>query len=69
MERPLGQDAVFYNSSNKCNINLRNSVPGQHIESALSGVAETDRCPGWRTGICVGSKQPVASTPKTETEK
>jgi hypothetical protein len=23
---------------------------GQHIESALGGVAEADRCPGWKEG-------------------
>ncbi|EQC32947.1 hypothetical protein SDRG_09476 [Saprolegnia diclina VS20] len=23
---------------------------GQHIDSALAGVADADRCPGWRTG-------------------
>ncbi|CAM9303433.1 unnamed protein product [Phaeothamnion confervicola] len=28
---------------------------GQHIESALSGVAEADRCPGWRSGKCTAA--------------
>ncbi|KDO31064.1 hypothetical protein SPRG_19591 [Saprolegnia parasitica CBS 223.65] len=23
---------------------------GQHIQSALQGVPEAERCPGWRTG-------------------
>jgi len=27
---------------------------GQHIDAALTGVSEEARCPGWRTGICVG---------------
>ena len=27
---------------------------GQHIESALNGVPEADRCPGWKTGHCTG---------------
>lgn len=35
---------------------------GKHIESALSGVAEGDRCAGWKTGKCPGPQ------PKTTTE-
>ena len=26
---------------------------GMHIDSALNGVAETDRCPGWKLGKCI----------------
>ena len=25
---------------------------GLHIDSALNGVAECDRCSGWQTGVC-----------------
>ena len=25
---------------------------GLHIDSALNGVAECDRCSGWKTGVC-----------------
>ena len=32
---------------------------GKHIDSALEGVPEGDRCGGWRTGKCA----PVNSTP------
>ena len=35
---------------------------GQHIDTALQGVAEADRCPGWRSGKC------TAQPPQTKTE-
>ena len=39
---------------------------GQHIESALNGVAESDRCPGWRTGICIKPKAASGSVAKSD---
>ncbi len=29
---------------------------GQHIDTALAGVAVADRCPGWETGKCPNAK-------------
>ena len=39
---------------------------GQHIEAALEGIALDERCPGWRTNICVG---PAAEKPKEKEEE
>ena len=35
---------------------------GQHIDSALAGTSEADRCMGWRTGIRI-------ATPKAADDK
>ena len=35
---------------------------GMHIESALRGVDEAERCAGWRTGKCA----PAAAKPPVE---
>jgi hypothetical protein len=37
---------------------------GMHIDACLDGVAESKRCPGWRTGICVGP--PVVTVEATD---
>ncbi|KAL7411837.1 hypothetical protein BDY24DRAFT_416750 [Mrakia frigida] len=36
---------------------------GKHIETALAGVPETERCAGWKTGKCPGVQ---AAKPATE---
>ena len=33
---------------------------GKHIDSALAGVSEADRCGGWRTGRCTSSSSAAA---------
>ena len=30
-----------------------------HIDSALAGVSENDRCKGWRTGQCPASQPKI----------
>jgi hypothetical protein len=37
---------------------------GMHIESALRGVSEADRCAGWRTGRCVAKAVESAYVPE-----
>ena len=40
-----------------------------HIQSALAGVNEEDRCLSWRTGMCVpmkGTKSTVINSKKEE---
>lgn len=38
---------------------------GFHIESALRGVAEADRCPGWKNGKCTAPPNPNAQNDDT----
>jgi hypothetical protein len=40
-----------------------------HIESALRGVSETDRCAGWRTGQSCGSRAAVVESAYVATEE
>jgi hypothetical protein len=37
---------------------------GQHIEAALRGVAESDRCAGWKNGKCMTAATKTAGTAK-----
>lgn len=42
---------------------------GQHIESALRGVAIADRCPGWQTGRHVNVESAYVPPSKEEPAK
>ncbi len=35
---------------------------GQHIDSALNGVEEKDRCKGWKTGKCLANEEYCSPT-------
>jgi hypothetical protein len=35
---------------------------GQHIDSALNGVEEKDRCKGWKTGKCLEKEEYCSPT-------
>lgn len=37
---------------------------GMHIETALAGIKEEERCMGWKTGICVQLSNSVEKTEK-----
>ena len=41
---------------------------GLHIDSALLGVAECDRCAGWQTGICQLVTEPTTATTSSNGE-
>ena len=38
-----------------------------HIDSALRGVAEEDRCPGWKTGKCEAAVEEETVEPQRKT--
>lgn len=39
---------------------------GRHIESALRGIPEADRCPGWKSGRCPGKTESAYVPPPEE---
>ena len=39
---------------------------GQHIEAALSGVVETDRCPNWKKGGACVTEAPAPAAKAAE---
>ena len=45
----------------KCNMPTWRGC-GQHIDDCLKDLPEADRCPGYRTGICVGKTTGTTSS-------